>query len=358
LTENNGKKPDETAVVAAPAAAPPLVDLDPKGGLRPLNFEGLYRLARIMAASRLMPKDIESVEAVFVCVQMGLEVGLSPMQAVQNIAPINGRPCIWGDAALALVEASGLLEEISETYEGEFPKDDFKAVCKVKRTGRKNEVIREFSIEDSKRAGLWENPKKDPWKKYPKRMLQMRARAFSLRDGFPDVLKGLRISEEVLDYDVDLHLNGSGSYSVEDIREKTIDKIEALKDRFAVDDPTDEGDDGPPDPPPPGKKEPKPEKKAEPKKAPAPKQAAQAPQEAENKAETKTPTEDPAPPNGDEIDDLATALGDILVAEPELWVAGCDACRVNPSAVPAAKATRKRLYEKIEQLRALGVGEM
>ena len=33
---------------------------------------------------------------------MGREVGLSPLQALQSIACINGRPAIWGDAALAV----------------------------------------------------------------------------------------------------------------------------------------------------------------------------------------------------------------------------------------------------------------
>ncbi len=35
---------------------------------------------------------------------------------------------------------------------------------------------------------------------YPKRMLQLRARGFALRDAFPDVLKGLVTAEEAQDY--------------------------------------------------------------------------------------------------------------------------------------------------------------
>ena len=50
---------------------------------------------------------------------------------------------------------------------------------------------------DAKRAGLW--TKAGPWQTYPRRMLQMRARSFALRDAFPDVLKGLISVEEALD---------------------------------------------------------------------------------------------------------------------------------------------------------------
>ena len=49
-----------------------------------------------------------------------------------------------------------------------------------------------------KKAGLW--GKAGPWSQYPKRMLQMRARSFALRDKFADALSGLLMAEEVQDY--------------------------------------------------------------------------------------------------------------------------------------------------------------
>jgi hypothetical protein len=54
-----------------------------------------------------------------------------------------------------------------------------------------------FSVVDAKRAGLF--TKAGPWQTYPRRMLQMRARSFALRDAFPNVLKGLISVEEALD---------------------------------------------------------------------------------------------------------------------------------------------------------------
>jgi len=182
------------------------------GALAPQNFEGLWRMAQIMAASGFMPKGMERVESVFVAVQFGLEVGLSPMQAVQNIAPINGRPAIWGDAMLGLVRASGLLDSIKEDLIGSG--DAMEAVCQIWRKGEDNPVSHRFSVSDAKRAGLWqtsarvERRRRDgggtyqadndsPWWKYPRRMLQMRARGFCLRDAFPDVLKGLYSREEL-----------------------------------------------------------------------------------------------------------------------------------------------------------------
>jgi len=181
----------------------------PTGGLVPTNFEGIYRLSEIFAKSGLMPKGFEAPEKVFVAITMGLEVGLYPTQAVQNICVINGRPSLWGDGMLAVIQASGLLEHFSETYEGKYPENDFKAVCIVKRKGG-GTFRNEFSVAMAKKAGLWS--KTGPWTQYPERMLKMRARAFTLRDGFADVLRGLRSAEEVMDFDVALTPNLNGVY--------------------------------------------------------------------------------------------------------------------------------------------------
>ena len=70
------------------------------------------------------------------------------------------------------------------------------ATCTVIRRGQ-TPVERSFSEEDAKRAGLW--GKQGPWTNYPKRMLQMRARGFALRDSFPDALRGMALAEEAQD---------------------------------------------------------------------------------------------------------------------------------------------------------------
>jgi len=94
------------------------------------------------------------------------------------------------------VQASPVCEDVQEYFENEGTPNPV-AVCVAQRKGRKP-VIAKFSVEDAKRAGLW--GKQGPWTAYPKRMMQMRARGFALRDAFPDVLKGLITAEEAHDY--------------------------------------------------------------------------------------------------------------------------------------------------------------
>jgi hypothetical protein len=142
----------------------------------------------------MAPSGFETPEACMIAILHGMEVGLTPLSALQRIAVIGGRPTIWGDGAMALVRASGLAASIEERIEGTGP-TDWVGVCCVRRKGDAHPVERRFSAEDAKRARLW--GKAGPWSDYPQRMLQMRARAFALRDVFADVLGGLYLREEI-----------------------------------------------------------------------------------------------------------------------------------------------------------------
>jgi hypothetical protein len=166
-------------------------------GFAPVTFTEARQFAEELSISNLVPKQYQGKpQDILVAMQWGHEVGLAPMQALQNIAVINGKPSVYGDAAMALVQASAVCEGVDEHFENEGTPNPV-AVCVARRKGR-NPVIARFSVEDAKRAGLW--GKQGPWQSYPKRMMQMRARGFALRDAFPDVLKGLITAEEAQDY--------------------------------------------------------------------------------------------------------------------------------------------------------------
>jgi hypothetical protein len=166
-------------------------------GFAPTNLTEAMTFSDMLANSSMVPKAYQGKpQDILVCVQWGMEMGLAPMQALQNIAVINGKPSVYGDAAMALVQASPVCEDVEEFFEGEGTPNPV-AVCVAKRKGRKP-VTAKFSVEDAKRAGLW--GKQGPWSSYPKRMMQMRARGFALRDAFPDVLKGMITVEEAQDY--------------------------------------------------------------------------------------------------------------------------------------------------------------
>lgn len=164
--------------------------------LTPSNLKEAMEYATIIANSAMVPKTYQGKAGdILVAVQMGAELGLKPIQALQNIAVINGKPSVYGDALLALVQAHSSFEDIKEWYD----EKTNTAFCRVKRKNQTEHTV-SFSIEDAKKAGLW--GKGGPWTQYPKRMMQMRARGFALRDKFADALGGLITVEEAQDYQV------------------------------------------------------------------------------------------------------------------------------------------------------------
>lgn len=174
-------------------------------GAMPATMDEVWRFAETVIASGMAPEGIPNTAAAVVTIQMGMELGLPPMAALRNIAMMNGRPAIRGDAMLGVVRSAGELEEFVEWYEAADGKpvrvpsdftDEVTAVCRVKRRGHEAAEV-SFSVGDARRAKLW--GRKGPWTEYPARMLKFRARSFALCDGFGDALHGLRVLEEQRD---------------------------------------------------------------------------------------------------------------------------------------------------------------
>lgn len=151
-------------------------------------------------------------EAVVIVLQFGSEIGMSPMQALQQLVPVNNLVSLKGDGAKALIQRSGKLATWEEVEIGTQGKDDwgFKISASRKDTGEKNSAS--FTVADAKRAGLWiddaalqRSPglRHSPWYKHPRRMLKYRALGFISRDLFPDVLSGIYTEEEAADFGVD-----------------------------------------------------------------------------------------------------------------------------------------------------------
>ena len=175
--------------------------LAPRGmgfDLSPQTFEQAMTFSNMLAESDLVPKDFRGKPGnCLIAIQWGSELGLKPLQALSNIAVVNGRAALWGDAVIALVRSSPLCEYVQESDDGHT------ATCRAKRRGEPEHVVT-FSMDDAKEAGLL--GKAGPWTQYKKRMRQMRARAFALRDVFPDVLRGMPVAEEVQDMPTERHM--------------------------------------------------------------------------------------------------------------------------------------------------------
>jgi hypothetical protein len=178
-------------------------------GVAITSLQELIWFGEMVERSRLAPVGMNAA-GVSVCVQYGMELGISPLQSIMGMQVVKGKVGLSGDLAKALVIQSPECESFEEWLEDEKgnrvksmplnPHIEFAAVCETKRRGRPKTQTR-VTLADAQRAGLWpdKNPDK-PWNKYPQRMLRYRAMGFELRDNFGDVLRGLKTVEELNDY--------------------------------------------------------------------------------------------------------------------------------------------------------------
>jgi hypothetical protein len=190
------------------AGAPPRRERKPfRAGARvkpiiPTDLDQLARMADWIIASGMVPDSyvVDSTKQkppitqekayqmtksrVMMGLQAGAEVGLAPLQAIRTIAVINNRPCIWGDGAVGLIQARGVIQSWEEHFESkekitapvsneygeldyspttaDFP-DDYTCVVTIWRKGQTKPYIGRFSVRDARRGKLWNNPKKVPW---------------------------------------------------------------------------------------------------------------------------------------------------------------------------------------------------
>ncbi len=180
-------------------------------GIVPSTFDDVQRVAKALVAAGIgsykkKSQDGEKIAIATAQIMTGLELGVPPMQAMSNIAIINGRPQVWGELAVALVLAKGFEFDSGVSGEGD-KREGWATVTRPGGTKRKAT----FSVSQAKQAGLWDvrkevpdawnngklKPNDSPWYKYPDDMLAWKATARALKRAASDVLKGVTLREDM-----------------------------------------------------------------------------------------------------------------------------------------------------------------
>lgn len=168
----------------------------------PRLYEHYRKIADMLAQTNMVPSAYKGKPGdVFVAMAMGYQLGLPVEQSLQDIAIIRNRPCLWGDGLLAVAMGHADFESIKETPMLDGDGNTVGYQCTVTRKGHEPHT-KTFTLNEARQAGLISDGKgygsescNTPWKTYPTRMLQMRARSLALRDKFADALRGIRIAE-------------------------------------------------------------------------------------------------------------------------------------------------------------------
>jgi len=153
----------------------------------PPSWEAAWRLAGRIASTPFVPRALrDDHAAVMACILLGQELGLGPMQSLQMVNVIEGRPAVSAQLMRALVNRAGHRIDIVEVKQ-----DSVTLAGQHRLTGARGEVT--WSLADAKQAGIDKNP---AWSKYPRSMLLARATTELCRMMFAEVIGGLYTPEE------------------------------------------------------------------------------------------------------------------------------------------------------------------
>lgn len=144
----------------------------------------LFNVAEKLFESGMYPQ-VKNPAGAFVIVQYGAELGLGPMQSLQMISIINGKPACDAKLLLALMKRDGWNYKILKSDDKE---------CKMLFKKHSQEHIISYTIEEAKEAKLTE---RDNWKKYKADMLFSRCASRASRRLSPETSLGIYTSEEV-----------------------------------------------------------------------------------------------------------------------------------------------------------------
>lgn len=150
----------------------------------PENLEQALRLCEVLSKSNLIPSTLRGKAAdIFVVLAAGRELGIGPMQSLQDINVIQGKPVYGADLMVSLCKRHSEVCKFFRLVES----TDAIATYETQRAGSDKVERMSFTIEDAKKLGL---SGKDNWTKQPKNMLRKRAAAALARDVYPDLVRG------------------------------------------------------------------------------------------------------------------------------------------------------------------------
>jgi hypothetical protein len=154
--------------------------------LVPSDFDSMWRFAQMVHSARV--GGTKTAEEAAFLISYGLELGITPIKAVQSLHLIKGKVTMSADMMVSLCLRDSRCEYIEVKQ-----LTDEACTYIAKRVGRPEQTF-SFTMTDAKRAGLAGG---DNWRKYPKAMLKARAGSHIARQVFPDIVMGIYDPDEI-----------------------------------------------------------------------------------------------------------------------------------------------------------------
>jgi hypothetical protein len=163
-------------------------------------FDEAQRYAKAIASSTLIPPQFQGQAGYANCLvalNIARRMNLDPLQVVQNLHVIHGRPSWSSQFIIGLINGCGRFSPLRYDITG---KGDTLACTAVATELKTREELRgpEVSMTMAKREG-WATKSGSKWQTMPELMIRYRAAAFWGRLYIPELLVGIQTQEEVMD---------------------------------------------------------------------------------------------------------------------------------------------------------------
>jgi len=174
------------------------------------NLKDQFAFAKQLIDQKMISESFKTVQQVVIGFQYAKALKINEMLAIKMMYVVNGRPSLYGEGPLALVQRDKSFKKIREYYINDSGdeicpankniKDAkfFGSVSELWRVGDDTAQIDFFTLDDLSKAKLDFNnfgKKKDVWEKWERIMMRYKARSMGLRSKFADVIGGIPISE-------------------------------------------------------------------------------------------------------------------------------------------------------------------
>lgn len=164
------------------------------------QFENAQRIAKALASSALVPKEYQGQTGLantLVAMEIAGRMNLSPLQVMQNLHIIHGRPSWSSQFIIAMINGCGRFTPLDYNVSGEGDSLSCFAYATEIATGKelRGPVV---TMAMAKREG-WATKSGSKWQTMPDLMVRYRAAAFWGRLYVPEFLVGMKTQEEVVD---------------------------------------------------------------------------------------------------------------------------------------------------------------
>ena len=200
------------------------------------NFETAQRMAKMLSTSSLVPKTFQGkVCDCVIALEIAQRTNASPLFVMQNLYIVHGKPSWSSQFTIAAINASGKFSPLR------FKMNDDKTECYASAIEKETGEVLDgppVSIEMAKAEG-WYQKNGSKWQTMPELMLRYRSASFFGRLYAPEILMGMRSTDEVKDiedkpFDIEIAKDDVNSKLEEMAKDIKPDKKETKPEKVKV----------------------------------------------------------------------------------------------------------------------------